>query len=208
MTERPATRFLRIALRRAARGTGSAPAFLERRTAMQPVPDIGAILGTIRWVLVDVLALRAYMPERMTLDVDILIHERDSYAARIAFINAGYRVIAELTIGGFSVQQIHELSEPLIDVLTRRDTWLDTALAQPSYDPASYPVLARPYLTLIKLQAGRTQDLADVQRLLAQTPTAERTTTRQLVHQLNPELIEDYDALVTLADWEFGGDQR
>jgi len=56
----------------------------------------------------------------------------------------------------------------------------------------------------MKLQAGRTQDLADVQRLLAGTPAAERASTRALVTQHSPELVEDYDALCTLADLEFG----
>jgi hypothetical protein len=56
----------------------------------------------------------------------------------------------------------------------------------------------------MKLQAGRTQDLADVQRLLAQTPAAERAAIRMLVEQYSPELVEDYDSLCTLADLEFG----
>ena len=57
---------------------------------MQPIPDVHTILGAIPWVVVDGIALRAYMPERMTLDVDILIHERNSSAAREAFVAAGY----------------------------------------------------------------------------------------------------------------------
>ena len=86
---------------------------------MQPVPDLGRILAPIPWVLVDGLALRAYMPERMTLDVDILIHERDSEATRSAFVRAVYRVTGTLSIGGFSVQASDE-AEPAIDVLTAR----------------------------------------------------------------------------------------
>lgn len=170
---------------------------------MQPVPDLPAILRNVRWVLVDGIALRAYMPERMTLDVDILIHERDSTIVHDALSNAGYRLTGQLSIGGFSVQSATS-TEPPIDVLIRSDRWLDSALATPTTDPAGYPVLGRPYLTLLKLQAGRTQDLADVQRLLARTPRAERATTRQLVERESPELTEDYDSLCTLADLEFG----
>src|SRR5262249_20078292 len=86
MADRPATTFLRLAIRRAARGTGSSRAFLMGRTAVQAIPDLGSILPSIPWVLVDELALRAYIPERMTLDVDILIHKRDSATARQLFI--------------------------------------------------------------------------------------------------------------------------
>jgi len=195
--------FLRLALRRAARGTGSQSGFYARRTAMQPLPDLVTLLRDIHWALVGGLALRAYMPERMTLDIDILIHDRDAAAVRAAFESAGYHVTGQLRIGGFTVQNPAPNSMP-VDVLTRDDPWLEEAFAHPSYDSAGYPVLGRPYLVLIKLQAGRTQDLADTQRLLALTPLAERTAIRALVEQFNPELVEDYDSLITLADLEFG----
>jgi hypothetical protein len=203
MPDRPATTFLRLALRRAARGTGSQLSFYARRTSMQPLPDLLPLLHGIRWALIGGLALRAYMPERMTLDVDVLIHDRDASVVRAAFVAAGYRVIGLLSVGGFTVQMPDSEAMP-IDVLTRADPWLDDALAQPVYDSAGYPVLSRPYLVLIKLQAGRTQDLADVQRLLAQTPSIERTAIRALVETFSPELVEDYDSLVSLADLEFG----
>jgi hypothetical protein len=192
-----------MALRRAARGTGSSSSFFDRRTAMQPVPDLQRILAPLPWVLVGGLALRAYIPERATLDVDILIHERDAEATRAALLHAGYHITGLLSIGGFSVQT-DDSAAPPIDVLTRADPWLDAALAHPVADPASYPVLGRPYLILLKLQAGRTQDLADVQRLLARVPQLERDAIRQIILRYAPDLLEDYDSLCTLADLEFG----
>jgi hypothetical protein len=203
MSMRPATIFLRMALRRAARGTGSSSSFFERRTAMQPIPALQRILSSVPWVLAGDLALRAYIPERMTQDVAILVHERDAEATRVALVKAGYHVTGQLSIGGFSVQ-LDDPAMPPIDVLTRADAWLDAALAQHVADPAGYPVLGRPYLILLKLQAGRTQDLADVQRLLARVPQPERESMRQLVFRFAPELVEDYDSLCALADLEFG----
>lgn len=169
---------------------------------MQPIPPLNQILGTIPWVLVGGLALRAYIPERMTLDVDILIHERDDQRTRAAFLAAHYRVIGHVSIGGFSVQS--QTATNPIGIRTRADPWLAAALAAPSYDSAGYPVLARDYLLLLKLQAGRAQDLADVQRLLAFTTPSERTTLAQLITQESPELREDFASLCTLADLEFG----
>lgn len=203
MATRPATTFLRMALRRAARGTGSSSSFFDRRTAVRPIPDLPRILAPIPWVLVGGLALRAYMPERMTLDITMLVHERDADAARAALLHAGYQMIGLLSIGGFSVRAA-DSDAPPIDVLTRADPWLDTALAHPTADPAGYPVLGRPYLILLKLEAGRTQDLADVQRLLARVPQPERNAIRQLVTRYAPDLVEDYDSLCTLANLEFG----
>ena len=170
---------------------------------MQPIPDLQHILAPVPWALVGGLALRAYIPERMTLDIAILVHERDAEATRAALLNAGYHMTGLLNIGGFSVQT-DDPAAPPIDVLTRADPWLDTALAQPVADPAGYPVLGRPYLILLKLQAGRTQDLADVQRLLARVPQPERDSMRLLVLRYAPDLVEDYDSLCTLADLEFG----
>ena len=170
---------------------------------MQPIPDIGQILHHTPWVLVGGVALRAYIPERMTLDVDILINERDAVVVRDAFLAAGYHVIGQLSIGGFTVEP-SLTDSPVVDILTRTDDWVDEALATPSHDVAGYPVLGRPYLLLMKLQAGRTQDLADIQRLLASTPTLERAAIRVLIEQQSPELVEDYDSLCTLADLEFG----
>jgi hypothetical protein len=79
---------------------------------MQPVPDLADILGTISWVLVGGIALRAYMPERTTLDVDIMIREEDEARARTAFLNAGYVITGNLSIGGFSVRRVHEEDTP------------------------------------------------------------------------------------------------
>lgn len=203
MSPRPATVFLRLALRRAARGTGSSRDFYRQRTAVQILPDLHTILAGIRWVLVGGMALRAYMPERMTLDIDILVHERDSTVVQQALLTAGYSVMAQLSIGGFTMRPL-VISQRSIDVLTRTDPWLDSALDAPTYDQAGYPVLGRPYLLLLKLQAGRAQDLADIQRLLGMTPHHQRQPIRDLVAQYSPEFLEDYDALLTLADLEFG----
>ena len=203
MTERAATRLLHMALRRAARGTGSQTGLLyERRASVQPIPDLASVLGSLRWALVGGMALRAYAPERMTLDVDIIMHERDARAAREAFVDARYEIVGELSIGGFTAREAPD--EMPVDVITRGDPWLEGVLAEPHLDDDGHPILPRPYLTLLKLQAGRTQDLADVQRLLAATPPAERVSTRRLVEAYAPDLTEDYDALIALADLEFG----
>ena len=51
-TPRLATQFLRLALRRAARGTGSQIQFYAQRTAMYQVPDLQSLLSSVCWVLV------------------------------------------------------------------------------------------------------------------------------------------------------------
>lgn len=86
MAKRPATIFLQLALRRATCGVGSPPTFFQRRTAVQPIPPLRDYLGSTRWALAAGLSLRAYIPERRTLRITILIHERDGEAVRTALI--------------------------------------------------------------------------------------------------------------------------
>jgi hypothetical protein len=195
---------IKMALRRAKPGTGSSAEFLDRRTAVQPIPDLKAILGTIPWALIGGLAIRAYMPERTTLDVDIMIYAQDEWPARQAFTAAGYIITGDLSIGGFTIQDQNDHDAPPIDVLAGQFPWLGQALAHPSYDAAGYPVMPRPYLMLLKMEAGRGQDLIDVQRMLRDTPPSERASTRLLIERYAPEMVEDYDALIQLADTEFG----
>jgi len=45
--ETPMHPILKMALRRAKPGTGSSAEFLDRRTMLQPIPDLRAILGDI-----------------------------------------------------------------------------------------------------------------------------------------------------------------
>ena len=195
---------LKMALRRAKPGTGSSNEFLDRRTAMQPTPDLSTILGTIPWVLVGGIAIRAYMPERITFDVDVVIPEKYELRARKAFTSTGYMITGELSIGGFSVREEHNADAPPIDVLVSRAAWLREALAHPEHDAAGLPVIPRPYLMLMKMEAGRERDLSDVKRMLRDTPQSERSSTRVLVAHYAPEMVEDYDALIQLADIEFG----
>jgi hypothetical protein len=171
---------------------------------MQPVPDLAAILGTIPWVLVGGLAIRAYMPERTTLDVDIMIHETDEAHARSAFLKAGYLITGNLSIGGFSVRKANEEHDPPVDVLVSDEPWFQEALMHPNRDAAGLPVMPRPHLMLLKMEAGRSQDLVDVQRMLRGTPQSERASTRELIARYASEMVEDYDALIQLADIEFG----
>lgn len=202
MAVRPATMLVQIALRRAACGTGSSPSFFAQRTALQALPPLQQVLGPIPWVLVGALALRAYIPERMTQVAEILVHTRDSGAVCTVFTAAGYQVVEDSDSTGFRLQSADQASLP-IQVRTRQDSWLDAMLALPVYDVAGSPVLARPYLILWHLQVGQPQHLADVLRLLAYTSETQHVEYTQLIQQESPELLADLQMLLMLADLEF-----
>jgi hypothetical protein len=85
--------------RRIQPGTGSAPEFLQRRTAMNPWPDLRPILKGIPWVVVGAVATRAYMPERATKDLDILVRASDGDEVQKRLEAAGYCHLSSLAMG-------------------------------------------------------------------------------------------------------------
>ncbi len=106
---------------------------------MNPWPDLRPILINILWAIVGAVATRAYMPERQTKDLDILVHADD-----------GEEAIRYLTTAG-------------------------------------YPVLDLPYLMAMKGTSARTQDMADVSRMLGLATEDELERVRQVIKQYAPD---------------------
>lgn len=192
---------LDMALRRARPGSGSADVFLRQRTAMATWPDLTEILSGIPWAVVGAVATRAYMPERATQDLDILVTTRDAPAVRVRLENAGFQKVQELMIGGAAWRSP---TGTLVDVVESREAWLSEALRDLRRDPQGLPVLSRPYLVLMKVQSGRAQDLADASRMLGLASEDERQVTRTLFERYMPEAKEDLESLITLGKLEAG----
>src|SRR5688500_9853783 len=70
--------YLAIALRRARPGSGSHPTALQARTSVYPVFDLSALILHTPYVVVGGVATRLYMPERMTIDLDVLVLASDA----------------------------------------------------------------------------------------------------------------------------------
>lgn len=166
---------------------------------MHPWPDLRAILDGIPWAIVGDVAMRAYMPERMTKDLDIMVRRADSIDVIQRFVAAGFTVESDLALPGKHLQAPDGAE---VDVLWGDQPWLDAALAEPERDAVGYPVIGLPYLVLLKLQAARTQDWADVSRMLGQADPAQLDAVRALVSQLDPEDSEDLEALIYLGQQE------
>jgi len=200
LTPRQARHFMINLLKRRVRsGTGSSQEFLQRRTAMNPWPDLRPILNEIKWVIVGGVATRAYMPERMTKDLDILVHQNNKDTVLAKLQQTGYQIIEQLAIPGYSLRSPEGIE---VDVLFRNDTWLKDALNQPAYDSAGYPVISLPYLILLKMDAQRAQDWADVSRMLGLASDTELDRVRAVVAQYTPEDSEDLESLIFIGKQE------
>jgi hypothetical protein len=200
LTPRQKRRFMIDMVKRNGKpGTGSSHEFMRRRTAMNPWPDLRPILKGIEWAIVGGVATRAYMPERMTKDLDILVHQNDKDAVLARLQQAGYQMIEHLAIPGYSLRSPEGIE---VDVLFSDDTWLQDALRQPVLDPAGYPVISLPYLILLKMGAQRTQDWADVSRMLGLATDAELDAVRAVVARYTPDDSEDLESLIFIGKQE------
>jgi hypothetical protein len=188
-----------IARRRIQPGTGSAPEFLRRRTAMNPWPDLRPVLIGIPWVVVGAVATRAYMPERATKDLDILVRRRDGDEVQARLHAAGYKVVSRLAVPGFLVRAADGAE---IDVILGSYPWLNEALAHIRQDPAGYPVLDLPYLVIMKLAASRLQDTADLSRMLGLASDDELARVRAAVGRYAPDDVADLESLIYLGRYE------
>lgn len=195
-------RFIKMALKQVNPGSGSAVIFLERRTWVHAVTDLNQILGSSQFVIVGGVATRLYMPERFTLDLAIMVSSQESGTVHEQLLQqSGARQVGELGIPGSQ----WELSDGTsLDVLTSDEPWIWDALAQPNYSPDGLPVIALPYLVLMKLRASRAQDLADVSRMLGGASEPDLEKVRQVIRQYCAEGLEDVESLIVLGKLEYG----
>jgi len=174
---------------------------------MNPWPDLRPILQDIDWVIIGGVATRAYMPERMTKDLDVLVHKDDGDAVIAKLKDAGYRIASPLAVPGYLMISPDGVE---VDVLFGEYPWLRKALAHPGKDPAGFPAIGMPYLILLKMAAQRAQDWADASRILGWASDIELDEVRDVVAHYAPEDSEDLESLIFLGrkEQEFPPDSK
>lgn len=188
-----------MSLRKQKPGTGSAHEFLRRRTALNRWPDLRELLRGIDWLLIGGVATRAYMPERMTKDMDVLVHHADGEEVIARLQRAGFTIVSRLAIPGYLLLSPAGVE---VDVLFGKQKWLRDALAHPETDPADYPVLGFAYLILMKVTAARPQDWADVSRMAGLATDEQLDAARAVVARYSSEDSADLEALIVLGKRE------
>jgi hypothetical protein len=81
-------------------GSGSNVQFLYQRSWSYPVSNLKSILKLAPFVVVGGVATRLYMPESMTLDLNILIKTQDRTLIYKDLENANSKKIGNLSIAG------------------------------------------------------------------------------------------------------------
>lgn len=151
------------------------------------------------YAIVGGVATRLYMPERMTDDLDILIHSSQVDRAYAQLAQQNMRRIGELSIGGTS----WELPDrTILDIISSDRPWVEKALQHPRISPDNQPVIDLPYLVLMKLEASRTNDLSDISRMLGLASDRELDEVRRAIEMYDPNSLEDLESLILLGKLE------
>jgi hypothetical protein len=178
---------------------------LEQSMDRQTWPDLTSILSEIPWAVVGGVATRTYMPERATQDIDILVAQIHTRLVHTRLKLAGYKYLQTLSIGGTTWRSP---DGALLDIVESSAPWVTEALRQRQSDPQGLPVLYLPYLVLMKVQASRTQDLADVSRMLGLASQQDRQRTRRVFARWYPDAVQDLESLIALGDLEMAAGDR
>lgn len=190
---------LKMALQRVRPGTGSSHEFMLKRTAMNPWPDLRHILKGVDWVIVGGVATRAYMPERGTKDLNLLVRQDAGEFLIEQLRQAGYNLVTPLAVPGYLLISPEGVE---VDVIFSKYLWLEEALQTIRHDLAGYPVIDLPYPGLMKLNASRPQNVADISRMLGWADETDLDRARQIVARYSPEDMDDLESLIFLGQQE------
>ncbi len=166
---------------------------------MNPWPDLRPILKEIQWAIVGGVATRAYMPERTTKDLDIVVHAKDGEEAIRKLKQAGYRVASRLAVPGYLLVAPDGTE---LDVIFGKYKWLKEALSHTEQDPAGYPVVGLPYLVLMKMSAQRVRDLGDLGTLLGWASDEALDEVRAVFRKYAPEDLDDLESFIFIGKKE------
>jgi hypothetical protein len=191
--------FITLVMKYVKPGSGSSIEFLNKRTWNHPVTNLNIIIKQAPFVVVGGVATRLYMPERMTLDLDILVRVEDAKLIYQDLEKANGEKIGNLSIPGSQWKLDDGTS---LDVLELEGNWVIEALNNPNYAADGLPIIDLPYLVLMKLIAGRSQDLADISRMLGGATDLQLQQVKKIINQYLPNAVEDLESLIVLGKLE------
>lgn len=195
--------YLDMAERRVKPGSGSHPQVLRERTRSYGSPDLNRFMGGVPFVVIGGLATRLYMPERMTLDADILVSPERLADAEQALEQSGCRKVGPLTVGG-STWRLPDRTG--LDVLAPSEPWVQDAVGSAVRGEDGLPYVGLPFLVLLKLASGRVQDLADITRMMGAADEDSLRQTREHVRHWRPQDADDLESMIRLGKLEYQGE--
>jgi hypothetical protein len=135
------------------------------------------------------------LQKELAKEMTILVHGEAAYEFALK--------ASEILFAPTTLETLQSLSEAqLLDVLEGKDDWVHTAIQHPNSSPDGLPIIRLPYLVLMKLLAGRSQDLADISRMLGGATEVQLINVKQVIGQYLPSALEDIGSLIILGKLE------
>jgi len=169
------------------------------------------LFGNIRFCVVGGIATRAYMPERSTKDIDFLVSAHDFQVAEQRLRDAGYSATGQRDDLFFPDSRLGlfgrawQKANIRIDLISSSQEWVHEAMMAETYDQTGLRVIALPYLVLMKIDASRGQDQADVERMLGRVSAEEIERIAKIVDRYSgdPQAAEDVRQYALLGQMEY-----
>ncbi len=173
-----------------------------RRRAFAPDPSVVGV----DFAVVGGVATSRYMPERTTVDIDVLIAPRSLDEARRNLQAAGWREGSNLTPEpGLGLrEQAWRRDDQHLDVL-----WSDAAWARHAIEGArseGRKIVELGYLVMMKMNAARGVDQGDLTRMLGLASEVSPEAARAILREHRPDLLEDFEQYIAIGKLEADAD--
>jgi hypothetical protein len=159
----------------------------------------------VRYAIVGGVATSAYMPERTTLDIDILMSAQHIDQARSNLTRSGWTKGTRLTPEpGLGLEgESWRLGDRQLDLLCGDADWISAAVAEAQGRERN--IIDLPYLVMMKMNAARGVDQGDLTRMLGFATDEVLERTRDTLRRYRPDLLEDLDQYVAIGKLEVEG---
>ncbi len=165
------------------------------------------MFGDVPYCIIGGKATSRYMPERTTLDVDVLVLAEQFRAAAERLEAAGWSAETEPLLFpdsrlGLIGRRFLKAASPL-DLITSDQDWTRKAIETAASDQGQR-VVSLPYLILMKLDASRGVDQGDLTRMLGLAAEDDLEATRGVVARYMPADSDDLEQYIQFGRFELG----
>jgi hypothetical protein len=185
------------------------PGSLHERDRLDMIAEI---FGDQPVCFIGAHAAAAYAPERMTRDVRCLTTASAYEFATKRLRVSGYRKDGDLhfpttALGLFGSRWTPEHGGPPIDLISTEQAWAVEAFSERAhYTKEGDRVIPLAYLVLMKLDAARSIDQADLSRMLGRLSDDELDTVTHVIekhYSHDPAAREDVRQYAEVGRWEY-----
>ena len=165
------------------------------------------MFGGVPYCIVGGQATRRYMPERTTLDLDVLVPPEQFQAATDSLKAAGWSAEAERLLFdesrlGLLGRRFLKDGAPL-DLMTSDQDWARQAVETAVLDQGRR-IVSLAYLVLMKLDASRGVDQGDLTRMLGLAEEPDIEAMRAAVAHYMPADSDDLEQYIQFGRYELG----